>query len=148
MYGVFCIDPIGVKEIIAEYQTWDEALAELPENDQYCDYGVEFLGKHYAGRNAEADADYIPRHSTVESIAEFVAEIFADMAEALDITAEFIAEVVTKSNERIRKIAERIHFPKVNAEADVRISPVLAQLSGGFVPIKTCAHACYAYRRT
>ena len=147
MYGLFCINPLGEKEIMEEYLTEAEAIADMPENYPEFDFTVEFLGKHYAGKNAEADADYIPRHSTVESIVEFVAEIFADMAEALDITESFIKEVVTKSAERIRKIAERIHFPKVCMPEILRISPVLLQLSAGAVPIIN-THARYAYRRT
>ena len=60
MYGLFCINPLGEKEIMAEYLTEAEALEDMPENYPEFDFTVEFLGKHYAGKNAEADADIFP----------------------------------------------------------------------------------------
>ena len=60
---------------------------------------------------AEVDPTYIPRHA---KLVEFVEEILAELCDALDITAEFMAEVAEtvagKTAEYIRKAAEKIHL--------------------------------------
>ena len=59
---------------------------------------------------AETDPAYIPRHA---KLVEFVEDILAELCDALDITAEFVAEVaetMAEIPEHIRKAAEKIHL--------------------------------------
>lgn len=53
---------------------------------------------------AEHDSAYAGKH---ESLVDSIAEIFNELCEALDITAEFIAETVAENTAQIRKIAQK-----------------------------------------
>lgn len=73
----------------------------------------------------EMDTEYTPRHARTEDIIAEISAVLDIMCEALDITAEFIAEVVEKS---VRKIAQKIHIRPVNLTVEViRETSVLAR---------------------
>ena len=61
--------------------------------------------RHNAEMNpcAPHNADYCGKH---EAIAE-ISELFEEVAEALELTADFIAETVAENAAYIRKIAEK-----------------------------------------
>lgn len=59
---------------------------------------------------APHDGNYAGKH---ESLVDSIAEIFNELCEALNITAEFIAETVAENTARIRKIARKLRFPKL-----------------------------------
>ena len=54
---------------------------------------------------AEYDSAYVGKH---ESIIDSIAEIFMELCEALEITAEFIAEITAPSREIAEKVTARI----------------------------------------
>lgn len=65
--------------------------------------------RHNAEMNpvAEHNADYTGKHESIVEIFADVAELFAEVCNDLEITAEFIAETVAENTARIRKISEK-----------------------------------------
>lgn len=54
---------------------------------------------------APHDAEYVGKH---ENIVSAIAEIFEDVCEALDITADYIAELTAPAREIARKVTARV----------------------------------------
>lgn len=52
-------------------------------------------------------AEYNGRHEKITEIIAEISELFAEVCNDLEITAEFIAETVAENTARIRKIAEK-----------------------------------------
>lgn len=52
-------------------------------------------------------AEYHGRHEKIAEIITELSELFAEVAEDLELTAEFIAETVAENTARMRTIAEK-----------------------------------------
>ena len=63
--------------------------------------------RHNAELNpvAEHNADYVGKH---ESLVDSIAEIFTELCEALDITAEFIAEITAPARKMMAEVAAKV----------------------------------------
>ena len=58
-------------------------------------------------------AEYNGRHEKITEIIAEISELFAEVCNDLEITADFIAETVAENAARIRKIARKLRFPKL-----------------------------------
>ena len=81
----------------------------------------------YAPVAGHAD-HYIGKHENLDGIMAELSAVVEEMTEKLVLTAEYMAEVVEKNAERIRKIAELIHIRVVpNAKVDMHLPHILPQ---------------------
>ena len=68
-----------------------------------------YSGKHQRNRRTMAEnADYCGKHESLAAIFAEVAEIVAEMTEALALTDEYIAEITAPARKLAEKLTERI----------------------------------------
>ena len=62
---------------------------------------------------AEHNSAYTGKHEIIAEIFADVAELFAEVCNDLELTADFIAETVAENAARLRKIARKLRLPKL-----------------------------------
>lgn len=87
---------------------------------------------------AEHADHYIGKHENLDGIMAELSAVMEEMTEKLVLTAEYMAEVVEKNAERLRKIADRIHIRVVpNAKVDMHLPHI--------IPKEPVVWPCYAW---
>ena len=88
------------------------------------------LRNHAEYAHVAGHADhYIGKHENLDGIMAELSAAVEEMTEALELTEHFIAEVVEKSANHLRKIAEKIHLRMPTMKIPVRKS-VLEYICG------------------